>query len=87
MRTFIAAALLAVATPALADTTAGTVFTYDAQSKTLVMDDNTVWQLGAITLVPEALTTGDKIYIDFTSDGDNGVVNVETIASQTEQGA
>ncbi len=87
MRTLLAVAFLAAATSALADTTAGTVFTYDAKSMTLTMEDNTVWQLGPTTVLPETLETGDKIVIDFTSDGDNGVVSVEAITSQAEQGA
>ena len=87
MRTLIAAALLAAATPALADTTAGTVFTYDAKSMTLTMEDNSVWQLDETTVLPETLETGDKVVIDFTSDGDNGVVSVEAITAQAEQGA
>ncbi len=87
MRTLFAAAFLAAATPAFADTAAGTVFTYDAKSMTLVMEDNTVWQLEPTTVLPETLETGDKIVIDFTSDGDNGVVSVDAITSQAEQGA
>ena len=46
MRTILAAAFLAAATPAMADTTAGTVFAFDTKTMTLVMEDRTIWQLG-----------------------------------------
>lgn len=87
MRILIAAALLAAATPALADTANGTVFAYDAKANILVLDDKTIWQLGANTIVPDMLTPGDKIIIDFTSAGDDGIASVEKITSQTEEGA
>jgi hypothetical protein len=87
MRTLLAAALLAAATPALADTANGTVFAYDADAHILVLDDKTIWQLGEKTLVPDMLTPGDKVIVDFTSDGDNGIASVQSITSQTEEGA
>ena len=65
MRTLLAAALLAAASPVFADTATGTVFAYDADAQILVLDDKTIWQLGDKTLVPEELTEGDKIIIDF----------------------
>ena len=87
MRTLLAAALLAAATPALADTANGTVFAYDAKTNILVLDDKTIWQLGENTIVPDMITAGDKIIIDFTSAGDDGIASVESVKSQTEEGA
>ena len=87
MRILFAAALLAAATPALADTTAGTVFAYDAKTGVLVMEDKTIWHLGADTIRPEDLADGDKVVIDFTSAGDDGVASIEAILMQSESGA
>ena len=87
MRTLFIAAFLTAATPALADFANGTVASYDAATRTLVLDDKTVWQLGADTVVPDMMTAGDKIIIDFTSAGDDGIASVQSITSQTEEGA
>lgn len=87
MRMLLAAAALAVATPVLADTTAGTVFTYDEDLGLLIMNDRTIWQLGTDTIRPETLAAGDKVVINFTSAGDDGVASVDMISMQTEQGA
>ncbi len=87
MRTLFIAALLIAATPALADFATGTVTSYDAKTRTLVLDDKTVWQLGEDTLVPDMMAAGDKIIIDFTSAGDDGIASIQSITSQTEEGA
>ncbi len=36
------------------------------------MQDKTVWQLGPKVLVPADLESGDKVRIDFVSNGDSG---------------
>ena len=88
MRISVIAALAALAaTPALADTTAGTVYTFDAKTNVLVMSDQSVWHLGDDTIRPEAMKTGDKVIIAFTSAGDDGVVSIEMVSSQPESGA
>ncbi|MHA3980090.1 hypothetical protein ACW9UR_20630 [Halovulum sp. GXIMD14794] len=72
MRVLLAAALLAVASPALADYTSGTVAGFDSRTNTLTLTDQTVWMLPKTTAVPEALTSGDRVIINFRSNADNG---------------
>lgn len=73
------AAIFLVATPALADETSGTVLAFDRQAHVIVMEDKTVWPLTDKTLVSDDLVAGDIITIVFTSDGDNGVVSVDSV--------
>lgn len=87
MRTLLALAFLAVATPVVADTASGTVLSYDKQLNLLILDDKTIWQLGDDTIVPPSLITGDRIVIDFTSAGDDGVASVESVICQVDQSA
>lgn len=83
MRLISAIALLAslLATPALADTTGGVVVAYDRVDHVLVLDDKTVWDLTpAGDLVPEGLSAGDKVTIDYDSAGDSGVGQITAIS-------
>lgn len=83
MRLFSAIAILAsmLATPALADTTGGVVVAYDRVDHVLVLDDKTVWDLApAGDLVPEGLSAGDKVTIDYDSAGDSGVGKITAIS-------
>lgn len=82
MRMLLAAALLAVATPVLADQTTGTVLAFDREAGVVIMADKTVWQLGAETRIPADLVAGDVITIDFTSAGDDGVRSVEALIKE-----
>lgn len=72
MRVLLAAALLAVASPALADYTAGTVADFDARTHTLKLTDRTVWQVPKAVVVPETLAPGDRVVITYRSNADNG---------------
>ncbi len=65
-------ALTALAAPAFADETTGTIVAYDRLSNVLVLNDKTVWILDEKTLVPADLKAGDEITLTFISDGDNG---------------
>lgn len=83
MRLISAIAILAsmLATPALADTTGGVVVAYDRVDHVLVLDDKTVWDLTpAGDLVPEGLSAGDKVTIDYDSAGDSGVGKITAIS-------
>ena len=83
MRTLLAfAAFAALATPALADTTTGTILAFDRKANVLVMNDKTVWQLSAQTVMPEDLEAGEVIKITFTSVGDDGVKSVDMLERQ-----
>ena len=76
MRILIAAALLAAATPAIADQTTGTILAFDRQADIIVMADKTIWQLNPKTLIPADLAAGDTVTIVFTSTGENGIGEV-----------
>ena len=79
MRTLLVAALLAAATPAIADETTGTILAFDRQADLIVMSDKTVWQLNADTLIPADLAAGDTVKMTFTSFGDDGVKSVDSL--------
>ncbi len=80
---YIPAAALAVATPALADSTTGTVVAYDRVSGVIVLKDRTVWQIGKFAdKIPEGLEAGDVILIDFRSDADNGFGAINSVTVQ-----
>lgn len=67
------AALSLVAVPAFADQTEGLILAFDRQANTIVLTDHTVWRLPSDLAIPVDLSQGDRVYIEFTSDGDNGV--------------
>ncbi len=80
MRTIVAAALaLLVAAPAIADTTEGLILAFDRKDGVIIMADKTVWPMPDGLVIPFDLGAGDRILIDFTSDGDNGVVSIDEI--------
>jgi len=83
MRLFSAIAILvsSLATPALADSTGGVVVAYDRVDHVLVLDDRTVWDLKpAGDLVPEGLSAGDAVAIEYDSAGDSGVGKITAIS-------
>jgi hypothetical protein len=69
----LSAALTVFALPALADETTGTVVAYDRVSHVIVLDDRSIWTVPADFPLPEDLMAGERILIDFQSNGDNGV--------------
>lgn len=73
------AAFALMAGPALADSTTGTILAFDRQADVIVMEDKTVWQLGAKTLIPADLAAGDTVTITYTSAGDNGIATVDKL--------
>lgn len=79
MRILLAAALLATATPALADETSGVIVAFDRVANVLVLEDSTVWTLSAALALPENLVAGEKVHIVYTSEGDNGVKSVDAV--------
>ena len=70
--------LSALAAPALAETTTGTVLAYDRAAGRLVLDDRTVWTLGK-ALVPADLAAGDTVKIDYVAGGDDGIRSVSSV--------
>ena len=75
----LSAALVLAAFPALADQTEGLILAFDRQAHTLILTDYSVWQLPSDMAIPSDLGQGDRIYIDFTSDGDNGIKAISLI--------
>lgn len=74
MRLLLASALATLSVlPAAADETEGLVLAYDRVANVLVLEDLTVWPLKAELAVPENLQAGDRVTIDFRSDGENGI--------------
>jgi hypothetical protein len=83
MRLFSAITILGslLATSALADTTGGVVVAYDRVDHVLVLDDKTVWDLTpAGDLVPEGLSAGNHVTIEYDSAGDSGVGKITAIS-------
>lgn len=79
MRLALASAILLVAVPALADQTTGTVVAYDRVAKILVFSDKSIWPLETASEIPEGLAAGVTVTLDFESDGDNGLVKINSI--------
>ena len=74
----LSAALLALAAPAWAETTSGIVLAYDRAAGRLVLDDRTIWRLGD-ALVPADLAAEDRVRIEYTAGGDEGIRSVQSV--------
>ncbi len=80
MRSVIIAALIAaIAAPAFADSTSGTVVAFDRKANVLVLNDKTVWSLETLKTIPAGLKSGDLVQINFTSNADNGWGKIDEI--------
>lgn len=82
----VAASLMVVTASgaAAADTVTDRVFTFDPVKKMLVMQDRTVWSLKDLAEMPAGLKSGDRVTIDFKSDGDNGPTKVLAVRTVTQ---
>lgn len=78
-RLFALLALLASATPLLADETTGEILAYDRLAKVLVLTDKTVWQLDDATELSADLVAGDSVRIVFTGGGESGIGPVASV--------
>lgn len=81
MRILLITALTLAAAPAFADSVTGTILAYDRQANILVFDDKTVWELGKL-LVPADLVAGDRVTLDYTSAGDNGIGKANSLTRE-----
>lgn len=79
MRALLIALPLLLATPVLADETAGTVLAFDRVAKIIVLDDKTIWPVGEATEVTADLVAGDKVKIIYVGGGDAGVASITSI--------
>ena len=85
MRILLASALLAAATPALADEVTGKVLAYDRVSGIIVLDDKTVFSLGDLGATPvEGLVSGDEVTIVYQSAGEDGFTKIDSIVKAAE---
>lgn len=79
MRVVVAAAVLAaLAGPATADETTGTIAAYDRLAHVIVFEDKTIWEFPGALELPADLKAGDKVKIMFTSTGE-GVAKVQSV--------
>lgn len=69
---YLLPALLLAAAPALADEVSGKVIAYDRVDHIIVLEDNSVLTIPNFEIIPEDLVAGDRITVEFKSDGDNG---------------
>ncbi|WP_135501921.1 hypothetical protein [Roseovarius aestuariivivens] len=77
MRTLIAAALLVAATPSFArEFTTGTIAALDLTKQTVTLTDKTVYDLRNGALFPETLTVGDRVTVNYVSEGEDGIEKV-----------
>ena len=85
MRILLASALLAVATPVIADETTGTVLAFDRKAGLIVMADKTVFSLELLGETPvEDLVAGDKVTVTYESAGEDGFTKIDAITRVSE---
>ena len=68
-----------LAVPAYADETEGHVMAFDRVANIIVLTDKTVWQIGADVPVPADLASGDRVLLDFASEGETGVTAITAL--------
>lgn len=80
MRSFLALTLaVLLASPALADETEGLILSFDRVDRIIVLTDKTVWQVPVSLEMPEDLGRGDRVLIDFDSEGEDGLTAITSI--------
>ncbi len=70
---------LAAASPVLADESSGEILAYDRKANVIVLTDKTVWTIPAELELPADLVQGDKVHIEFTQKGDEGITAISKI--------
>ncbi len=79
--TFAISVVCLTGTPALADSTTGEILAYDRLANVIILNDKTVWEIVPKDLpLPADLKQGDKITIDFFTNGDSGVGKINSIS-------
>lgn len=80
MRSILALTLAGfLATPAIADETEGLILSFDRVDRVIVLTDKTVWEVPPSLEMPEDLGRGDRVLIDFESEGEDGVTAISSI--------
>jgi len=81
-----ASAIALSAVPAFADSVTGTVVAYDRVAGRLVLSDNSVYLFDpAVVEMPDSLTAGDEVEIDFESSEEEGIEQINSITIVTEE--
>jgi hypothetical protein len=81
--TLVAAMLSSAAAPAIADSVTGIIVAYDRVDAVIVLTDKTIWNLVPKDFpVPENLVAGERVRIDFVSNGDSGLGKVIAITRE-----
>lgn len=80
MRSILALTLAGLlATPAIADQTEGLILSFDRVDRIIILTDKTVWQVPVSLEMPEDLGRGDRVLIDFDSEGEDGLTAITSI--------
>lgn len=78
-------AVISSTVPAFADSVTSTVVAYDRVANRLVLSDNSVYSFDpADVQMPESLTAGDEVEIDFESSEEEGIEKINSITIITE---
>ena len=75
----LAAGLLTLALPAQADSVTGVILAFDRQADILVLEDKTIYELSADTLIPADLAAGDTVTVDYESAGEDGITKISSL--------
>ena len=77
---FLSLAVLAAATPALADSVTDTVLAFDRKAGIIVLEDKSVFTLSAgDAQAPDGLKSGDTVTITYESLGEDGYGIIQSI--------
>ena len=80
-----ASAVVLSAVPAFSDSVKSTVVAYDRVEGRLVLSDNSVYSFDrAVVEMPDSLTAGDEVEIDFESSEEEGIEKINSITIITE---
>ena len=81
-----ASAVVLSAVPAFADSVTSTVVANDRVANRLVLSDNSVYSYDPeVVEIPESLTAGDQVEIDFESSEEEGIEKINSITILTEE--
>ena len=82
IRTAFIVSIILVSTLSLAhaDSTEGTILAFDRKANIIVLKDKTVWTLeGSEAAVPADLKAGDRVKIDYSAEGEDGISKIDSI--------
>lgn len=76
----VSVVLISTTSMAFADSVVGEIVAYDRKANRIVLEDKTIWTLeGSDVEVPPDLKAGDRVEIDFESEGDEGISKIDSI--------